>query len=186
MQAGNVERYLLGMAAHVPLITIEEYLRTSYMPDVEFLDGHLQEKPMGTWDHGFLQGLLFTWFLQHRLEWNVVPSLEVRTRVSDARVRLPDVVVDRATPHPPVLTEPPLLAIEVLSPTDTYSALRKRARDYQTMGIAHIWLIDPDTRTAQTCEASFWVERERLEVPNTPIYLDVPALFAALDAGAPL
>ncbi len=176
----------MDMAAQVPLTTIEEYLRTSYRPDVEFLDGHLQEKPMGTWDHGFIQGLLFTWFLQHRLEWNVVPSIEVRTRVSQARVRLPDVVVDRPGQRSAVLTGPPLLAIEVLSPDDTYSALRKRAKDYQSMGIPNIWLIDPDTRTAQACEADFWLERERLEVAGTPIYLDIPALFAALDSGSAL
>lgn len=174
------------MAAQAPLITIEEYLRTSYRPDVEFIDGHLQEKSVGTWDHGFIQGLIFAWFLGHRQEWNVLPSLEVRTRVSNAHVRLPDVVVDWAGLHPPVLVKAPLLAIEVLSPSDSYSELRKRAKDYQTMGIKHIWLIDPETRTAQACEGAFWVERERLEVEGTAIYLDVVALFAALETGDPL
>ena len=174
------------MAAHPPLITIEEYLRTSYRPDVEFIDGRLEEKALGTWDHGFIQGLIFAWFLQHRQEWKVVPSLEVRTRVSDAHVRLPDVVVDWAGPHPPVLIEAPLLAIEVLSPDDTYSSLKKRAKDYQAMGIPNIWLVDPDTRTAEVCEGAFWVERKRLEIEGTAIYLDVPALFRALDLGEPL
>lgn len=174
------------MAAQAPLITIEEYLRTSYRPDVEFLDGRLQEKPLGTWDHGFIQGLIFAWFLQHRHEWGVLPSIDVRTRVSDAHVRLPDVVVDWAAQRSAVLTEPPLLAIEVLSPDDTYSALRKRAKDYQAMGIRHIWLIDPETRTAQACEGAFWVERERLEIEETAIHLDVVALFRALDSGESL
>ena len=174
------------MAAQVPLITIEEYLRTSYRPDVEFLDGHLEERALGTWDHGFIQGLIFTWFLQHRRDWNVLPSLEVRMRVSDAHVRLPDVIVDWAGPHPPVLTKAPLLVIEVLSPDDTYTALRKRAKDYQAMGIPNIWLVDPDTRTAESCEGAFWVERERLEIEGTAICLDVPALFRAFDSGEPL
>ncbi len=174
------------MAVQVPLITIEEYLRTSYRLDVEFLDGRLEEKPLGTWDHGFIQGLMFTWFLQHRQEWGIIPSLDVRTRVSESHVRLPDVVVDRTGRHPAVLTEPPLLAIEVLSPDDTYSSLKKRAMDYQMMGIRHIWLVDPDTRTAQSCEGAFWVERERLEIEGTAIYVDVVALFRALDSGEPL
>ena len=113
-------------------------------------------------------------------------SLEVRTRVQDTRVRLPDVVVDWAGPHPPVLVQAPLLAIEVLSPGDTYPSLKKRAKDYQAMGIRHIWLVDPDTRTAEACEAEFWVGRKRLEVAGTPIYLDVARLFAALESGAAL
>ena len=174
------------MAPPAPPITIEEYLRTSYRPDVEFLDGQLEEKPMGPWDHGFIQGLIFTWFLQRGEEWNVVPSIDVRTRVSTDHVRLPDVVVDWAGPHPPVLVEAPLLAIEVLSPSDSHSALRQRAKDYTAMGIPNIWLIDPDTRTAEACEGAFWVDRERLEIGGTAIFLDVPALFAALDAGRPL
>ena len=174
------------MAAHAPLISIETYLSTSYRPDVEFIDGRLEEKPLGTWDHGFIQGLIFAWFLQHRQEWNVLPSLEVRTRVAENRVRLPDVVVDWAGPHPPVLIQAPLLAIEVLSPDDSYSSLKKRAKDYQAMGIRHIWLVDPETRTAEACEGAFWVERERLEVEGTAIYLDVAALFRALDSGVAL
>lgn len=177
---------MASQAPQAPLTTIEEYLRTSYRPDVEFLDGHLGEKPMGTWDHSRIQALLVGWFIRHEREWRVQVVTEVRTRVSEDHVRLPDVVVDWAGPHPPVLTEAPLLVIEVLSPDDTYSALRKRAKDYQNMGVAHIWLIDPDTRTAQTCEQAFWVERERLEVERTGIYLDTPALFAALDSGEPL
>ncbi len=174
------------MAAHASLISIETYLSTSYRPDVEFIDGRLEEKPLGTWDHGRLQGLIFAWFLQHQREWSVQASLEVRTRVLDTRVRLPDVVVDWAGPHPQVLVEAPLLAIEVLSPDDSYSSLKKRAKDYQAMGIRHIWLVDPETRTAETCEGTFWVERERLEIEGTAMYLDVAALFAALDSGEPL
>ncbi len=174
------------MAAHAPLIPIETYLSTSYRPDVEFIDGYLQEKPLGTWDHGRIQLLIAGWFLRHELEWGVQGALEVRTRVLDTRVRLPDLVVDWAGPHPPVLVEAPLLAIEVLSPDDTYSSLKKRAKDYQAMGIQHIWLVDPETRTAESCEGAFWVERERLEVEGTAIYLDVPALFRALDSGEPL
>ncbi len=174
------------MAAQAPLIPIETYLRTSYHPDVEFIDGRLEEKPLGTWDHSRLQILIGGWFLRHERQWGVQVVVEVRTQVMDTRVRLPDVVVDWAGPHPPVLVQAPLLAIEVLSPANSYSDLRKRAKDYQVMGIKNLWLIDPDTRTAQTCEGAFWVERERLEVEGTGIYLDLTALFAALDSGEPL
>ncbi len=174
------------MAAHASLISIEAYLSTSYHPDVEFIDGRLEEKPLGTWDHGRIQILIGGWFLRHQREWGVQVSLEVRTRVRDTRVRLPDLVVDWAGPHPPVLVDAPLLAIEVLSPDDSYSSLKKRAQDYRAMGIRHIWLVDPDTRTAEACEELFWARRERLEIDGTAIHLDVPALFRALDAGEPL
>ena len=98
-------------------------------------------------------------------------------------MRLPDVVVDWAGDWPGTLVDAPLLVIEILSPNDSYSETQRLAEDYRTMGVENIWLLDPETRTARICGESAWVEKTRLEIAGTEIYLDVQALFAQLRPG---
>jgi hypothetical protein len=40
-------------------IPVEEYLATSYRPDCDYVDGEIEERNVGEFDHSFLQGLLF-------------------------------------------------------------------------------------------------------------------------------
>ena len=56
--------------------------------------------------------------------------------------------------------------------------------DYRDMGVPNIWLIDPIPRLAYTFgeAGTKMVSETQLTVPNTPIVLDLPALFARLDA----
>ena len=37
------------------LIPVEEYLSTSYDPDVEYVDGVLVERNVGEWSHSLIQ-----------------------------------------------------------------------------------------------------------------------------------
>lgn len=48
--------------------SIETYLNTSYFPDVEYLDGVLQEKPAVPIVHGRVQVLIGMWFEDRRRE----------------------------------------------------------------------------------------------------------------------
>jgi len=166
--------------ASATLLDIDEYLRTSYRPDREYIDGELRERNVGKWDHARVQYLLALWFGNHESEWGVVGSTEQRMRVAAMRVRIPDVVVMRAAEQPDVTTEPPLLVIEVLSPDDSYSDTEERAADYWKMGVETVWIIDPKTRSGRMCSGSEWVKAERLVVAGTPIYVELEALFAKL------
>ncbi len=74
-------------------ISIEEYLRTSYRPDVEYLNGILKPKPESGFEHGETEGMLGAWFHEHRKEWNLRCGLNVRTQVSADCIRLIDLVV---------------------------------------------------------------------------------------------
>jgi Uma2 family endonuclease len=42
--------------------------------------------------------------------------------------------------------KPPLLAVEVLSPNDTYSKVRRRVREQFRFGTKLVWILDPDAR----------------------------------------
>jgi len=162
-------------------ISIEEFNRTNYRPDREYIDGELRERNVGKWEHARIQALLATWFTNREAEWGILTATEQRVRVSGSRIRIPDVVVVRAGEQPDVLVEPPLLVIEILSPDDTYSDTQERAEDYLQMGVSTIWIIDPKTRTGRVCDSRAWVPASRLEVPGTPLYLDLKEIFDSLD-----
>ena len=46
----------------VALIPVEEYLRTAYSPDRDYVDGEVQERNLGELDHSDLQGELIHFF----------------------------------------------------------------------------------------------------------------------------
>ena len=162
-------------------ISIEEYNRTSYHPDREYVDGELRERPVVQTVHSFFQGILVSWFLTHKREWGIKAGVETRTRVSPSKVRLPDVVVVPRGSYPQTLVAAPLIVIEILSPNDSYVETKRLAVDYHAMGVKNIWLFDPETRTAEMWTGNAWLAAERLSVADSPIYVDVAAIFAELD-----
>lgn len=163
-------------------ISVQEYLEGPVpQPDVEYLDGELKERPVVFSVHGLLQILIGSWFQAHREEWDVKAAVEVRTRVSPTRIRLPDVVVGPRRKWPQVLVEPPLIAVEILSPSDSYTEVRRMAHEYSTMGVENIWLIDAEARTAEFLQAGNWIAATRLQVAESPVYLDLADVFAELD-----
>jgi len=112
-------------------------------PDREYVDGEIRERNVGKWEHARLQWLLALWFGTHEKQWGITGGTEQRVRVSANRVRVPDLVVLTAGAQPDVLTDPPLLVIEILSPDDSYSDTQERAQDYREMGVETVWIIDP-------------------------------------------
>ncbi|HEY3455788.1 MAG TPA: Uma2 family endonuclease [Bryobacteraceae bacterium] len=98
------------------LVSIGEYLSTSYRPDRDLVDGQLIERNVGEYDHSRLQGALTTWLTNRQRAWNIRVLPEQRLRVSATRFRIPDVcVISRNQGIEPVFTKPPLVCIEVLS-----------------------------------------------------------------------
>jgi Uma2 family endonuclease len=161
-------------------IPIAEYLATSYRPDREYIDGEIVERNMGSWEHGRVQMLLAAWFVQNEPSFGVIGATEWRTRVADTRIRIPDLVLVKQGPQTRVLATAPVLVVEILSPEDTYTETQRRAVDYQQMGVDTIWIIDPETRTGRVCTGDTWTQATRLEVPGTPIYVELDTLFARL------
>lgn len=133
----------MGSQTQTP-ISLDTYLHSHYEPDAEFVDGFVEERPMGEFDHASWQQALQRWFLLHEREWNIRARPELRVQVASARYRVPDVVVlDRALPIEQIVTRAPLAVFEILSPEDTMQRALHKLADYDTMGIAHIWVIDP-------------------------------------------
>ena len=134
------------MAIAAGLVTMEEYLRSDYEPDAEYVDGVIEERQLGQWDHSSWQNAIQLWFNKHRDEWKVRVRPELRLRVTATHVRIPDVtVVSRDQPIEQVLTRPPYAVFEILSSEDRLPRTMQRLDDFARMGIPHIWVVDPET-----------------------------------------
>ncbi len=161
-------------------VAIETYLKTSYHPDRDFVDGEIEERNLGEFDHAQLQAAVSAWFYARRKEWNVHVLPEQRVRISATRVRIPDLcLVSRELPVEQVITKPPVVVIEILSPEDRVRRYNDRLEDYRAMGVQNIWVIDPASRKGFDWGLG-WHERERFEVKGTPIYLHLGSLFEDL------
>ena len=130
------------------LISVEEYLATSYRPDCDYVDGHVEERNLGEFDHSSLQTAVAAYFWANRKKWGIHVVVEQRVQVKPDRFRIPDVCVVLGQPDEQVLTKPPFLCVEILSPEDRMSRVYERIDDYLAMGVPHVWLIDPRTRRA--------------------------------------
>jgi Uma2 family endonuclease len=131
----------MATTTHVP---VEVYLSSSYEPDAEYVDGAIEERPVGENDHSAWQEAICFWFRQHGHDWKVRVRPELRVQVAATRFRVPDVtVLDREQPIEQMITRAPLAVFEVLSPEDRMQRLKRKLEDYRIMGIPEIWVIDP-------------------------------------------
>jgi Uma2 family endonuclease len=161
------------------IVTLEEYLSGSYEPDCEYLDGELVERGMGIVKHAYLQGLLAAYFLQHRKAWGITPLIEVRVRIKERRYRIPDVcVVSGALPQEDILTSPPLIWIEVLSPEDRPLRVQVKVREVLDFGCPWVWVIDPETLESRvyTPQSDYAPEGGVFRIPGTQIAVPLDEL----------
>ena len=165
-------------------VSVREYLAASYRPDCDYVDGRIEERNGCEYDHSYLQAMLAHLFLNHQEEWGVRPLPDVRIQVKATRFRVPDVTVIRSgTPREQILTHPPLLVIEILSPEDRLSRMTERTDEYLEFGIENIWIIDPARRLAyRVTRAGFELAPAgEITVAETPIRVVLSELFAELD-----
>ncbi len=128
-------------------VSVSEYLNTSYRPDRDYLDGELLERNVGEWDHSRLQMLLSQYLFSREKQLGIVVVPEQRVQVKSTRFRVPDItVIAGAPPDGPVITKPPFLCIEILSPSDRLTEMQDRIDDYLAFGVRYVWLINPQTR----------------------------------------
>src|ERR1035441_6017754 len=106
------------------LWTVRESVRTSWSPDREFVDGRIEERNVGEKDHSIIQRYLTFLFMLKRAEWGVEVFPELRTQTKAMNFRVPDVLVVRAGERfERYVTQPPLIAVEILSPGDSMSEI---------------------------------------------------------------
>jgi Uma2 family endonuclease len=140
---------MMGDMSTATLVSVDEYLATSYRPDCDYMDGELIERNLGQQPHSNCQGMTYSWFRERRRALRLKPFMEMRLRVAERRFRIPDVcVVQLPVPSEPVFTIAPYICVEILSPDDTFPKLQERLDDYLRMGVPNVWVIDPESQRA--------------------------------------
>lgn len=169
------------------LVPVEEYLNTSYPDgDREYLDGLVVARNVGTPGHSALQKILIVHLAQFEKAMQIAVRPECRTRIEEARYRVPDVLV-MARPFRQsdrVVLDPPLLIVEILSPDDRMGETIQRFREYEKLGVRHIVQMDPEDRTTFVFAGGDLVRRDlsSFEVPGRgPLPFDSRELLARLD-----
>ena len=157
------------------LVSVEEYLHSSYEPDCDYVDGELVERNVGERDHGNLQLHIAAYYLARRRKWGVYPFIEQRVKISPTRYRVPDICLTSGWPGEQIFTNPPFVVIEVLSPEDRKSRMQARIDDYLSIGVRYIWVIDPKTRRVDVITAGGSYEEKtgilRTQDPDTELPL---------------
>ena len=127
------------MAAHSlifddrKLMTVEEYLHSSFEPDAELVDGRIEERNVGEIPHSRWQYAIQVWFAMNP-GWGLRALPEVRVQVTAQNFRVPDVTVLRKEQlDGRIVTAPPVAVFEVVSPDDRYPDVMKKLREYQAM-----------------------------------------------------
>jgi Uma2 family endonuclease len=171
------------MATNV-LIPVSEYLKTSYSPDCDYVDGEVQERNLGESDHSDLQAQFVRLLSKPASEQYVRVNPEIRVQITPTRFRIPDICVRRVPVHrEQIIRTPPLLCVEILSPEDRMSRVRERVRDFLSMGVREVWIVDPATRSVAVCAGANTVEHSsgELTVPDTPVAIAIAEIFKVLD-----
>jgi Uma2 family endonuclease len=160
------------------LISVEDYLATSYRPDCDYVDGHIEERNVGEWDHSRLQAAITSYFFTRQEKWGISVATEQRVQVKPTRFRIPDVCVVLGNPNEQILTRAPFLCIEILSKDDRMSQVQERIDDYLAMGVRYVWVLDPASRRAYMATPESGLQEFKAQVLRT----ENPALGLPLDA----
>jgi Uma2 family endonuclease len=161
-------------------ISVDEYLKTTYRPDCDYVDGQVLERNLGERDHSQPQSLLAAFFLARKSEWRLWALTEQRVQVKPNRFRIPDVCVLREdAPYEQIVTAPPLICMEILSKDDSFASITDRLDDYVSMGVPNIWVIDPHKRRGYVYNSDGFLEAKDavLRVPNSAIAVPLSSIF---------
>jgi Uma2 family endonuclease len=179
----------MAAAPTLPLISVEEYLRTDYEIPCEYVDGVLVEKHGGKRTHGLLQLLLANLLAGRQEQHGVRIYIEQHIKIGPSRFRIPDVLIMPSDhKREEILTEPPICTFEVVSQTESWTELTAKYKDHHAMGVPMIVIADPYERAVFTVDNT-----GKLHEQPDPLVINVPMpaggdlqigfgqLFASLD-----
>ena len=165
-------------------ISVDEYLRATYEPDCDYVDGEVIERNVGERDHSELQFELAYVFRVRRGQLRTYAFIEQRVQVSKTRFRVPDVCVYIGKkPEEQIFHAPPFICIEVLSPQDRIAGMQERIDDYLKFGVPYVWIIDPASRRAwvYTSDGSREAKDGVLRTENPPLTVSLAEIFSGID-----
>jgi len=183
------------MAVAPARLTLEEFLKLrEEEPPLEFEGGVVAQKVSPKARHSVLQRELIKW-IDRSAEINKVAQVFPELRATFAGVsRVPDISVYRQERIPldvngfvvDDFTEPPDIAIEIVSPEQSVNALVRRCVWYVAHGVGVALLVDPADRSVLAFRPGqlplAWRESDRIDLSEVlpDFTLTVEELFAPL------
>jgi Uma2 family endonuclease len=162
------------------LVSVEQYLNTSYRPDREYIEGRVLERNLGERDHSRSQTRLILYLGNRASQWGIHVYAEQRVQVKRNRVRVPDIcAIAGEDLYEQIFTHPPFLCIEILSKDDRMSEMVERVDDYLAFGVRYAWVLDPRARAAHIYDSSgghelkdgmLWTSDPEILVPFGPLF----------------
>lgn len=166
------------------LVPLDEYLRATYEPDREYVDGEVVERNVGEKDHSKLQREFVFYFRARQKSLGTHAFPEQRVQVAATRFRIPDVCVCMWTePDEQIFHSPPFICIEILSKDDTLESLQEKVDDYLAFGVPYVWVINPRSRRAWAYTEGR-IEEARdgvLTTENPELRVPLAEVFAGMD-----
>ena len=165
-------------------ISIDEYLRTSYHPDRDYIDGRVEKRNGGEYAHSSFHAEVAAYLGARKKQWGIRAYSGQRIRIGSSRVRIPDVcVVKGSRPQEEVFTQPPFICIEILSEDDRLTRVQERLDDYREFGVPHIWLVDPVKKQAWIYSSAglLLVQDGILRASEPDVIIPLAEIFAEME-----
>ena len=164
--------------ATLAAISVEDFLA---LPDnglMEYLDGEIVERPLSSKSHNRAIANLIHFFRVEESRLRIYGYPTQHIPVNSRRYRVPDFVAYAdSIPEGEIPAEPPLIVVEVLSPSDTLSSIRDRFAEYREFGVRHIYLADPAVRTLQRHENGSLLQVDAIDIPSHGFRLAARMIF---------
>ena len=168
------------MATKAP-VTADEYLHMTFEHDAAFVRGEIVERAIPDKTHSTIQFRILTEVGRLIQSYPLFPYPELRLRLEARVFRVPEVCVFAgAPPKEEVPSDPPLLAIEILSKDDRHYNLMEKLEEYRVWGVPNIWVVDPLLKRLSLYTASGLQNASSLALAEYPLELTPAALFSDL------
>jgi len=138
-------------------LTASQFLKLGEDPPgvrLELVDGEIEVSPSPTFIHSYADKMLTTILNNHILKHDLGQLFgDVDTIFGEHDVRRPDLLFYRKDrthligQTPP--TDPPDLAVEIVSPSSSETDRVHKFRLYEAHGVAHYWIVDPAAKTLE-------------------------------------
>jgi Uma2 family endonuclease len=168
-------------------VSIDAYLGTTFGgPDRELVRGEIVERSMPDLVHSGVQARLVAIILALTERCRLFAFPELRLRLADDVVRVPDVTIFRdAIPTALVPAEPPHCVIEIVSRDDRYTDVLEKLDEYARWGVPHVWVVDPWLGSLSVYDGTGLRRLPQLELPGTGRPITLAELVEGLPTRGP-
>ena len=178
------------------LVTIDQFLEMQFDGPVELVRGEVVELTRPDQSHGNVclevAFAIASWARSAQAGRVTTNDAGIVTDPHPGTLRGADVaffassqLFDGKLPRGPV-TLVPVLCVEVLSPSNTWSGMRRKIEEYLAVGVHEVWLVDPELRTVdrfrRDCGSTLFRETQTLTSVELPGFsVPVSDFFAGVE-----